>query len=124
MEKVIARADNSFMMKHMNFQAPFFENFFWTFLPAVIVVALGALINKLIEWWEGGTTTTNKWQCTGYFAAQLAINAVILLVLARNVDSFVVWLQLTVSGIVSAVLFFLVQTRLASNANCVVGNTV
>ena len=124
MEKVITRADDSFMMRHMNFKAPWYENLFWTLVPSILVVILGALINKAIDLAEGSGTPTNKWQCGGYFFLQLFFNALLLVVLARKVQSFVVWLQLTVSGIICAVLFFIVQTRLAANANCAVGNSV
>ena len=108
----------------MNFQAPFLENFVWTVLPALLVIIIGALINKLIAAWQGALgATPNKWKCTGFFSLQIVINAVFLLILARRVDSFVVWLQLTVSGIVAAILFFVVQSRISTNANCILGET-
>ena len=112
------------MMRHMNFRAPFLENLVWTVLPALLVLIIGALINKIIAAIQGAlNANTNKWGCTGFFALQVIFNVFILLVLARKIDSFVVWLQLTVSGIVAAILFFVVQTRIGTNANCILGET-
>jgi hypothetical protein len=100
------------------YQASFLTNLVASILLAALAVIIGAIIDNLITKWQ--KNTTNREECLGYFWLQLFIDIFLLVFLARFYQPFIPWLQLTVAGIFSGVLFFSVQERLSVNALCVV----
>lgn len=109
-------------MRNMDRTAPLVNNFTWTIVPALGALVFGGVINNVIakaQDVEQGSPQS-RGTCIGYFALQLLINVVILIAAMRTYKPFVPWLQLTVSGIASAVLFFAVQQGLTDNALCAV----
>jgi uncharacterized membrane protein len=124
MESLIRETDKSFIMRNMDRTAPLLNNFIWTIVPALGALVFGGLINNVIAKAEDVNPNSpllkSRGTCIGYFALQLLVNVVILIAAMRAYKPFVPWLQLTVSGIASAVLFFAVQQGLTDNALCAV----
>lgn len=89
-----------------------------TIILAFVSAALGAVIdNQIVKWQKDDF---KKSTCAKYFTLQLAFDILLLVILARLYAPFIPWIQLTVSGIFSAVLFFSVQERMSSNALCTI----
>lgn len=122
MESLIRETDKSFIMRNMDRTAPLVNNFTWTIVPALGALVFGALINNTIAKAQDvqPNSPQSRGTCIGYFALQLLVNVIILIAAMRAYKPFVPWLQLTVSGIASAVLFFAVQQGLTDNALCAV----
>jgi uncharacterized membrane protein YidH (DUF202 family) len=122
--KQVKETQNSFIVKSSStYEASFVTNLIATILLAYIATLAGALVDNQIAKWQGenGSTKDRK-TCFGYFSLQLIFDIVILILLARLYQPFIPWLQLTVAGIFSGVLFFTVQERLSVNALCTVKN--
>jgi hypothetical protein len=100
------------------YQASFLENLIASLILAAVAVTIGAVIDNAIARYQ--TSTTQRSECFGYFSLQLFIDILLLVILARYYEPFIPWLQLTVAGIFSGVLYFSVQERLSVNALCVV----
>ena len=117
--KQVRETQNTLLVRASStYQVSFLTNFFATLLLAALAVVIGAIIDNAITKWQGNNT--QRAECLGFFAAQLVIDIFFLVVLARYYLPFIPWLQLTVAGIFSGVLFFSVQERLSVNALCVV----
>jgi hypothetical protein len=117
--KQVRETQNTLLVRSSStYEASFLTNFFATVLLATLAVVVGAIVDNAITKWQGNNT--KRAECLGFFAAQLVIDIFFLIVLARYYLPFIPWLQLTVAGIFSGVLFFSVQERLSVNALCVV----
>lgn len=99
-------------------ETPFLTSFLFAFIPALIALILGGLIDKLFSSWQGNRTT-QKGDCFQFFAFQLIVNILLFIILLKTRHVFLEWIQMTVSGIISTVLFFTVQRQLQDNSLCI-----
>jgi hypothetical protein len=118
--KQVKDTENSLIVKSSStYKASFLTNIIASVLLAAVATILGALIDNQIVKWQNGKAS-NRTRCLGYFSLQLGFDIILLVILARIYQPFIPWLQLTVAGIFSGVLFFTVQERLSVNALCTV----
>lgn len=118
MDKLIQQTTEYPIMKWTDRRSPWIQNFVATLLPALVALLTGGIIDNVFEKVQG--SETNRGECIKIFSLQLLTNIILLIFLLRQYIWFITWMQLTVSGIVFAVLFFAVQETLSKNALCAV----
>ena len=101
---------------------------FWKFGMAIGAALLfgilgGAILNTVFEKLQGRdvdaeVTSKPRGSCILFFFLQLLANVVLFFLLNRYIKKFVPWLQMTLSGFLFNVLFFLSQYSLQANALC------
>ena len=92
--------------------------FLWTLGLAIVALAIGGLLDTAFTKIQDGRTT-RSW-CALYFLLQLVVNVILVLWLAKTFVPFLPWLQLTIAGVIAAVVYFAVQQQMVDNALCVV----
>jgi hypothetical protein len=118
MDKLIQQTASSRIMKWTDRKSPWVENFLATLLPALLALVSGGFLDNVFERIQDNNVSRGA--CIKFFSLQLLVNIVLLIFFLRRYIWFITWMQLTVSGIVCAVLFFAVQNTLSENALCAV----
>lgn len=118
MDKLIQQTTQYPMMKWTDRRSPWIENFIATLVPALIALLSGGVIDNVFE--KVQDNNLSRGSCIKFFSMQLLTNIVLLIFFLRQFIWFITWMQLTISGIVFAVLFFAVQNTLSENALCAV----
>ena len=118
MDKLIKETTSTSIMKWTDRKSPWIENFVATLVPALISLVAGGVLDNLFENLQ--KTNTSRGACVKFFSLQLLVNILILIFFLRRYTWFITWMQLTISGIICAVLYFAVQNTLSENALCAV----
>jgi len=115
----VKATENTLLIRTSNVPtSTFVIMFVATVILAFASSVLGAVIDNQITKWQ--KDDVKQASCFKWFSAQLAFDILLLVLLARYYAPFIPWIQLTVSGIFSAVLFFSIQERLSKNALCTI----
>lgn len=117
MEKLLSENDQSNVIRWSLPSTPFLTSFLFVFIPSIVALIFGGLLDSAISKWQGNNTT-QKGECLKYFLIQLITNILLFIILLKTRHVFLEWIQLTVSGIISTVLFFSVQQQLQNNSEC------
>lgn len=108
MEKQFDKSDNAYY-------------FFALTLGSVALALLGgSLVDTLVRKVQNDNADfkeRSKLKALGFFVIQSFINVFIFLILIRCIPSFTQWLQLSISGALFAVVFFISQKNLTDNVN-------
>jgi hypothetical protein len=118
MDKLIQETAKSPMMRWTDRRSPWIQNFLATLVPSLIALLSGGIIDNIFEKIQDGSQT--RVSCIKFFSLQLLTNIFLLIFFLRKFVWFITWMQLTISGIIFAVLFFAVQNTLSDNALCAV----
>ena len=91
-----------------------------TFASVGVALLVGSLVDTCVRKLQNDPNdfkSRSKLKAFGYFALQTFVNVFIFLMLVRFVPNFTKWLQLSISGALFAVVFFLSQKNWTENVN-------
>lgn len=114
----IGESEKYWIMRVSDLQQPFLPLFLYTLGLTLVALLVGGLLDSTFTEVQGSRAT--RWWCGLYFLLQLMVNLILILAVARYFLPFLPWLQLSIAGIVAAVVYFAVQQQLVDNALCLV----
>ncbi len=85
-------------------------------LASALAMLLGALLDNAFLAARDDAHTGRGWS-TLFFCGQLALNILFLFALCRYSIKYLYWIQLSFSGLLFSVLFFISQSQLSSNVS-------
>lgn len=89
-----------------------------TLLASSIALITGAIVDNIIKKYQKKRELLkdeNKKSVFMFFLIQLIVNILLMVFAMALNDNFVSWIQLTLSGMISSVLFFVVQNNWTNN---------
>jgi hypothetical protein len=87
-------------------------------LSVTVGLSLGGFVDAIIRKWQHDDDDWRQRRyirSLGFFFAQATLNIALLLAFVKSTQSFVPWLQLSVSGALFSVLLFTSQRNLVDN---------
>ena len=91
-------------------------------LWAIIGCILGALLDKLIDYFQRDKTA--PWQCFGFLVLELFITCIVFYVMLQYIVvrpvSFDEWMMNTFAGFLFSLTYFTSQVTLSKNADCAI----
>lgn len=114
----IDNAESSWIMRTTSLKRPFWALFLAVLVIVMLALLTGGVLDNIFTKWQNGRSARG-W-CGLFFVIQMSLNIAVVLLVARAYAPFLPWLQLTIAGILAAVVFFSAQQHMVDNALCLV----